>query len=142
MNLLYQALTTFALTTASNQSTAFRGPRFITIHSSQFSDSAGAATTPGFAAGSTYFGALVINTSNQTKAQSLYGQFVGVGSIQRSGTLGTSVATVNTMPWEPWAGLYNTAALPAALTLSSVSAQADVAGFVPHIILENLYSSY
>lgn len=141
LSLLYQATTAVANAASSNNTTGWHGFRWLSIHSSRFSNSAGAATTPSFADGSLYFGAYVCKSSGQTKGASLCGQSFN-SSNQRSGTIGAASQNATSLAWFPWNGIYSSGSLPTAMSRSSVNAVNASSPFVPMIIFENEMSAY
>lgn len=141
LSLLYIATTSVGNAASTNNTTGWHGIRYLSFHSSQFSNSASAATTPSFVFGSEYWIGMVGRTSGQTKGASYMGQFF-LGTRQRSGTLGISTATATSNQGYPFMGVYSTSALPAVISRSSINAVNASADFVPGIIFENRISNY
>jgi len=143
LSLLYFATSTFAQASATNQSTAFQGPRFWSYHSSQFSNSASNATTPSLNWGSVYYIGHLWATSSEAKAISYLGYSVHNLALAMSGTMGVSQTTgATSSELIPWVGLYASAAIPTVVSRSSLQASAGSAGLVPLIIFENSISAF
>ena len=142
--MLYQASSTFGATANSNNSSLLHGPRFLSIHSSQWSNNATVATTPSLRAGSRYFMLQMMNSSNDSHALNWRGQFMA-GSEQLSGTFGASLVTATSMQFLPWVGPFSatfSSALPASIGRTDIRGVDARAGFVPAIIFENVLSKY
>lgn len=144
LNLLYSASTSFGTgANASNMSASYHGPRYLTIHSSQWSNSAGGAATPSLVGGSRYYGAWHFRSSAQAKLISaLGGRFLQ--TAQASGTLGVSVATATSMGWAPFIGVLSqtTSQMPATIGNSAINKVTNMGGYVPHVVFENIVSSF
>lgn len=140
LSLLYFA-TTQTVLAAVNHSASHQGLRWLSFASSQFSNSASNATTPSFAAGSFYHGAMIFRSSNQTFGLSLMGLQLGMAAA-RSGTMGANAAANTSLGNLPFMGFYSTNAIPVGVTRSSINGQVNGAGFVPGIVMENLISAY
>jgi hypothetical protein len=141
LSLLYQAQSTVAQAAASNNSNSFAGARWLSFHSSLFSNSAGVATTPSFVQGSYYWVGIVLKTSNLNISLSHLGaQFQGTG--QRSGTVGAGSSNATTLKWYPFMGINSSGTLPTGIAASSINAANASAGFIPCLIFENQISLY
>lgn len=142
LNMLYQATSTVSIRATSDQSSAVHGPRFFSFVSSQFSNSASAATTPSFSQGH-YIAGVLYATAGQALSISHCGlQWLPTGAAfgSVSGTLGTSTAQTATRGWHPLFGTYSSGALPVTLHLQSVT-RTDVEAYrVPMLIFENQYA--
>lgn len=140
LSMLYQATTAVANAAATNNTTGWHGIRFLSMHSSLFSNSAGVATTPSFVEGSVYYGAYVMKSGGQTKGASLIGQSFH-SSDARSGTLGVAAANATSLLHVPWNGVYSSGSLPTGITKSSINAQNASSPFVPYILFENVMTA-
>ena len=144
LSLLYMASSTFGATANSNNSSLLHGPRFFSVHSSQWSNNAAVATAPSLRQGSRYFMLQMWNSSNDSHAMNWRGQFIA-GTEQLSGTFGASLITATSMQLIPWAGIYSvtfSSAIPASIGLAQIQGATARAGFVPAIIFENVLSRY
>jgi len=116
---------------ATNNSTAFVGQRYLSIHSSAWS------VAPEFRAGSDYFlGWFWSSAGALNQSCSIMGAYQ-YSTVQRSGTVGTSVATATSMGWKRFYGVYTatTAAFPAAITNSQLNKVNANAAFIPQIMM-------
>ncbi|MEK7569126.1 MAG: hypothetical protein AAB497_03365 [Patescibacteria group bacterium] len=114
---------------ATNNSTAFVGPRFFSIHSSQWS------SQPVFKQGSQYFvGWFWSSAGALNQTVSLFG-FSQYSTAQRSNMIGTS-GTATSQGWAPFYGVYTatTGAMPTAINNSQFKKVTAGGPFVPHII--------
>lgn len=141
LSLLYLASTSSGAVATSNNTTGWHGLRFLSFHSSQFSNSASNTTTPTFADGSIYYGAIVCKSGGQTKGLSWVGlQFEQTN--QRSGTLGAASQNATSLQHFPFVGVYSSGSLPPTITRSSINAANASAGFIPSLVFENVVSAY
>ena len=145
LSLLYQASSSLGTGAANaNISSQIHGPRFWSFHSSQFSNAAGAATTPSFRMGSEYYVLHNMLSSNDSQSLQWRGQNIAA-TEQLSGTFGTSTVTATSMQLVPFAGIYSatfSSALPATIGLSQLQGISGRAGFRPAMIFENILSRY
>ena len=144
LSLLYQASSSFGATANSNNSSLVHGPRFFSVHSSQWSNNAAGATTPSLRGGSRYFMLHIWNSSSDSHALNWRAQFIAQ-SDQLSGTFGISTATATSMQFVQWAGPYSAtflSAIPASIGLSQIQGANARAGFMPAMIFENVLSKY
>lgn len=134
LTLLNSVNTSWAHAASTNNSTKYIGPRWITIHSSQWS------TVPTFTQGR-YFWGLICRSSNHSWNGSIYGQHL-LASTQRSGTVGSSAAGTE-QKWFPFMGIHQTSQtiMPVSIAHSHINAATSWAGFNPHIVFNNLSGS-
>ncbi|MFZ2303834.1 MAG: hypothetical protein WAV98_03555 [Minisyncoccia bacterium] len=122
---------------ATNNSTAFVGQRFLSIHSSQWS------SQPVFKNGSQYYlGYFWSSAGALNQTNSLLGYYK-YSSLQRFGTIGTS-GTATSQGWGPFYGIYTatTGAFPAAISSNQLNKVNANAGFTPHVIFNNAISTF
>lgn len=120
LNLLYFATTTFGGGAASDMSSKYNGLRYLTLASSQWSDSASNATTPALGQ-SRYIGAFIFNSAGTNfplTIKVINGS--GTAAPQMSGTVGASVATATTMGMWPFGGELATAAIPVTVNNNAI----------------------
>lgn len=144
LNLLYSASTAWSTNAAASEmSASYHGPRYLTIHSSLWVNSAGAGTTPVLKAGSRYWGAWHFSTSGQAKLLSVIGGRYAQ-TLQASGTFGVSAATATSMGFMPFMGQFSatTGAIPATIHNNALNKVTVAAGFIPHVVFENIVSSF
>lgn len=134
LTLINSASTSWALGAATGNTSNYNGPRWLSFVSSQWS------SAPKFAQGGEYVFGIRFSTSNYAPPLSYFGQNYML-SNQRSGFIGTSMATATTLgQGNYWNGVINTAALPSSIAASQVNRNNASAIFIPHIILNNRYS--
>lgn len=135
LSLLNSASTTWAMGAATNNTTAYHGPRWLSFVSSQWS------AAPVFSQGGDYVFGILMKSSSYAPPMSYYGQSYMV-SNQRSGYLGASTAANTTMAHGNfWNAIMATASLPSSINSTQVNRNNASAVFMPHIILNNRYSS-
>lgn len=137
LSILNSVSVAYTRAATSVQSAELHGARFMTIHSSLWS------VQPVFINNSRYIGAFFFRTSGEALAVSMLGQYMH-NTDQRSGTIGSSVASNTTMGWGPWQGRLSasTAALPAALARSDIQKNVSNAMFIPNLLFNNEASSF
>ncbi|MGB4957628.1 MAG: hypothetical protein WBO49_04205 [Candidatus Saccharimonas sp.] len=134
LTLINSASTSWALGAATGNTSNYNGPRWLSFVSSQWS------SAPNFAQGGEYVFGIRFSTSNYAPPLSYFGQNYML-SNQRSGFIGTSMATATTLgQGNYWNGVINTTALPSSIAASQVNRNNASAIFIPHIILNNRYS--
>lgn len=134
ISLLNSASTTWTLGAATNNTASYHGPRWLSFVSSQWS------SAPVFSQGGDYVFGIIVRSSSYAPPISFYGQNY-MQSNQRSGVMGSSIATNATMAQgNYWNAVVNTAALPASVAASQAVRNNASAVFIPHIILNNRYS--
>ena len=134
LTLINSASTSWALGAATGNTSNYHGPRWLSFVSSQWS------SAPNFAQGGEYVFGIRFSTSNYAPPLSYFGQNYML-SNQRSGFIGTSIATATTLgQGNYWNGVINTTALPSSIAASQVNRNNASAIFIPHIILNNRYS--
>jgi len=148
LHLLYKASTALSSSQtggpAMNISSIIHGQRYLTfngstqfstVHSTAFTGNAAQLT---MSQGLYYMGIGVRSSSNSFSA-SYYGAILGE-SGQRSGTMGTSVATSTHMGRFPWMGIFSatSASLPNTVLNNMINKTGNDAIFIPHIVFNNL----
>lgn len=136
LSLVNSATTTWGVTANTGNTSNYHGPRWLSFVSSQWS------SAPNFVAGSDYVLAIISSTSNYAPPVSIIGQSY-MHSLQRSGSIGTSLATNTSMAQgNYWNAILSvtTGALPATIASNVVNRNNASAIFMPHIILNNRYS--
>jgi hypothetical protein len=116
---------------ATNNSTYIQSPRFLSIHSSNWS------AEPQFFAGSRYWLGWFWSSSNAlAQTASLLGHFK-YNPAARSGFVGADSANNTTMGVWPHYGIYSatTAAFPTSIGSNQLNKQNAAAGFCPHMIV-------
>lgn len=134
LNLLNSASTSWGFAAATNNSTAFAGERFLSLHSSQWS------SLPKFVQGSRYFIAHLWTSSGVTLATgNLFGMYMySTAPAGRFGTMGTSITgTATSQGQGRMYGIYSTttAALPAVINNSELNKQTASAAFIPRVVM-------
>lgn len=134
LTLINSASTSWALGAATGNTSNYHGPRWLSFVSSQWS------SAPNFVQGGDYVFGIRFSTSNYAPPMSYIGQNY-MFSNQRSGFIGTSMATATTLAHgNYWNAVVNTTALPSSLAASQVNRINASAIFIPHMILNNRYS--
>ncbi|HEX4662476.1 MAG TPA: hypothetical protein VH144_02585 [Candidatus Saccharimonadales bacterium] len=136
LNLLNSASSSWALGAATGNTASYNGPRWISFVSSQWS------SQPAFSQGAEYVFGVFFRASSYAPPLSFFGQNY-MNANQRSGYMGTSIATNATMAQgDYWNAMYTaaTTAFPAAISASQVNRNNVTAVFIPHIVLNNRYS--
>lgn len=134
LSLVNSASTSWAVGAGNTNTGVYHGPRWLSFVSSQWS------SAPKFVDGGDYVFGIRFSTSNYAPPVSFYGQSYMV-SNQRSGVIGTTVATNTSMAHgNYWNGIINTAALPGTISSQQLNRNNASAVFIPHIILNNRYS--
>lgn len=136
LSLINSASTTWGFTAGTSNSANYHGPRWMSFVSSQWS------SAPVFVEGSVYVFGLLASTSNYGPPLSYIGQNY-MHSAQRSGTIGTTVATNTSLAQgNYWNAMYSAtvSALPVTISASQVNRNNATAIFMPHVILNNRYS--
>lgn len=136
LSLVNSASTSWGFTAATSNTANYHGPRWISFVSSQWS------SAPNFASGNDYVFGLIANSSNYGAPLSYIGQNYMV-SAQRSGTLGTTVATNTSLAQgNYWNAMFSAtqSSLPSTIASNAVNRNNATAIFMPHIILNNRYS--
>ena len=140
LNMLYQASTTFGGAAASDMSSKYHGGRFLTLNSSQFSNSATNATTPSFNHGGLYYLGLIVRSGGTNIPMTIKNLAI-IQGLQMSGTVGTSMVTATSMNIFPFMGglSVTTAALPVSIHRSDI----NTTGHRLHwLVLENELSAF
>ena len=135
MSLINSASASFGFAAAAtNNSTAFAAQRYLTIHSSAWSEQ------PVLTNGGRYIVGMVWNSSSTSLnvAQSILGGYVN-STAARSGYIGNSGTTATWQGAGQFVGHYSatSTALPTAVNYTQVNKQAASANFVPHLIIFN-----
>jgi len=136
LTLINSASTTWALAANTTNTNAYNGLRWLSFVSSQWS------SAPNFVAGGNYVFGVAIRSSGLGAPISYIGQNYMV-SVQRSGSIGVAgVANTTLAQGNYWNAMYSasTTALPASISASQVNRNNGTAIFMPHIVLNNLYS--
>ena len=125
---------------ATNNSTAFAGTRWFTIHSSQWS------SQPVFKGGSQYYMAWFWSSAGVlNQSGSIYG-FHKYSTLQRGGTVGVNPTggTGTSQGWGPWYGIYTatTGAFPASIGSNQLNKIQANAGFNPQVIMNNMIATF
>lgn len=141
LNMLYWASTTFGGAANSDMSSKYHGPRWLTLNSSQFSDSASNATTPSFSFGGQYFLGYLMLSSGTNVPLSIRGANANAG-VQGSGTIGTSIATATSLKNYPFWGILSvtTATPPVSIHGSDMNGTSQMRPLF--IQLENRLSAF
>lgn len=129
--------TTWARAAATGNTTNWLGPRFLTIHSSQWS------SQPVLSYRTKYWWGVIHRSNNFSAMGALWlGQYIGA-STTHSGTVGVSQATNVSRGPVPFLGVISSqTSLPATIGNSQVTKANATAGFNPGIVLENLFSVF
>lgn len=134
LSLLNSASTSWGLAGGNNTS-VYNGPRWLSFVASQWS------SAPVFTQGGDYVFGILMKSSSFAPPLSYFGQNYMI-SNQRSGYIGASIATNTSMAQGNfWNAILNTAALPSSINSTQVNRNNASAIFMPHIILNNRYSS-
>jgi len=136
ISLLNSASTSWDLAANTSNTANYHGPRWLSFVSSQWS------SVPGFSAGGEYVFGLLFRTSSYGPPMSYIGQNY-MHSLQRSGSIGTTVATNTSLAQgNYWNAMFTaaTAGLPSVISSNQVNRNNATAIFMPHIILNNRYS--
>jgi hypothetical protein len=136
LSLLNSVQTTWAQAAATNQTASYHGQRWITIHSSLWS------STPAFSQGQ-YWMAVFARSSNASHTGSFIGQVLQ-NSVQRSGSIMSSVATNQSMQHYPFMGIHATSqtAFPASIGATQINAATALGPFVPNFVFNNITVSF
>lgn len=143
IGLLYQADFTLGTNaTAPSVSSLVNGARFLVIESSQWSNATGGAATPSLTEGLYFVGILPRSSSSAPIAFNAIGVHLGL-TQQRSGEVGASRATGNTMGFFPFLGILGTttSALPATIGITDVSHPVNP-NRVQRIVLNNKFGQF
>jgi hypothetical protein len=136
LSLLNSAGGSVTAAAAANQSSLWHGPRYLTLVSSQFSASLTFSQT-------SYWMGIILSSSGTTNSNFSYlGYYRAATGTNRSGIVGVAGASAANSGWEPWAGIVATAGLPASLHLTNVTKTGVSGGFIPHIVMEALHSTW
>jgi fibronectin-binding autotransporter adhesin len=136
LSLVNSASTSWGFTAETGNTKYYHGPRWISFVSSQWS------SAPNFASGNDYVMGIVFSSSNYGPPISYIGQNY-MHSLQRSGTIGTTVATNTSMAHGNfWNAMHSASqnALPATIASNVVNRNNATAYFMPHIVMNNRYS--
>lgn len=136
LSLLNSASGSFHIGSGSDCTSGLHGPRWISLHSSQWS------AQPVFS-DQVYYMAVMISSVNTSKSIAWMGQRYEATN-QHSGTMGTSTATATTMGRIPWGGVYSatSAVMPGSIGHNQINKAVASAGFAPIIVLNNLSASF
>lgn len=136
LSLINSASTSWARGAATGNTSNYHGPRWLSFVSSQWS------SAPNFDQNAEYVFGVLFRSSNYGPPLSYIGQNY-MHSLQRSGSIGTSLATNASMAHgNYWNAMYTaaTAALPSTIGSNQVNRNNATAIFMPHVILNNRYS--
>ena len=134
LSLLNSVSTSWGLAGGNNTS-VYNGPRWLSFVSSQWS------AAPVFSQGGDYVFGILMKSSSYAPPLSYYGQNY-MFSNQRSGYIGTTMAINTSMAHGNfWNAVIATASLPSSVNSTQVNRNNASAIFMPHIILNNRYSS-
>ena len=134
LSLLNSVSTSWGLAGGNNTS-VYNGPRWLSFVSSQWS------AAPVFSQGGDYVFGILMKSSSYAPPLSYYGQNY-MFSNQRSGYIGTTMAINTSMAHGNfWNAVMATASLPSSVNSTQVNRNNASAIFMPHIILNNRYSS-
>lgn len=136
LSLVNSASTSWGLTANTGNTSAYHGPRWLSFVSSQWS------SAPVFMSGSDYVLGVIFSSSNYGPPLSYIGQNY-MHSLQRSGTIGTSLATNTSMAHgNYWNAMHSAtqSSMPATVASNVVNRNNATAQFMPHFILNNRYS--
>jgi phosphoheptose isomerase len=136
LSLLNSVATSWAQGAATNQTASYNGQRWLTIHSSQWS------AQPVFNQ-SMYWMGLFVRSSNASHTGSFVGQVLQ-NSVQRSGSIMSSVATNTQLAHYPFMGIHSVSqtAFPATIAHSDINKAHALAPFVPNIVFNNITRSF
>lgn len=140
LTLVNSAAVVFSRAANASNSLSHNGPRWVTVGTQDWSSS------PSFVDGGRYWFGFVGRSSGYGSA-SIYGQYLG-HTIQRSGTMGVNITnssnSTGAMGWNPFLGVLSasTSALPATIAHTQLNRVNSLAGFIPHLIFNNVYSSF
>jgi hypothetical protein len=136
LSLLNSVATSWAQGAATNQTASYHGQRWLTIHSSQWS------AQPVFNQ-SMYWMGLFVRSSNASHTGSFVGQVLQ-NSVQRSGSIMSSVATNTQLAHYPFMGIHSVSqtAFPATVAHSDINKAHALAPFVPNIVFNNITRSF
>ncbi|MEO5628100.1 MAG: hypothetical protein ABIQ89_04420 [Candidatus Saccharimonadales bacterium] len=136
LSLVNSASTSWGFTAATNNTMNYHGPRWLSFVSSQWS------SAPNFDAGNDYVMGVIFNSSNYAPPLSYIGQNY-MHSLQRSGTIGTTIATATSMGHGNfWNAMHSVtqSSLPTTIASNVVNRNNATAIFMPHVVLNNRYS--
>ena len=136
LSLINSGSTTWSMASTTSNTARYHGPRWLSLVSSQWS------TLPVFSQGGEYVFGVLMRSSNYGPPLSYIGQNY-MRSDQRSGTIGTTVATNTSLAQgNYWNAMYSTSttALPTVISSNQVNRNNATAIFMPHIILNNRYA--
>jgi hypothetical protein len=140
LSLVLSASTSFGTGAANaNITSQYNGARFLTLRGTQFQPGSNLTLSQ-----TKYILAVWFRSSGSAQNISLIGANF-LTTNQRSGTVGTSVATATSMGWTPYYGLYSasvTTAMPTALSMNQIVKVSAGANFIPFIIFNNQYSNF
>lgn len=138
LTLVNSASTSWSAAANTQNSTIWAGPRFLTIHSSNWS------SQPVLSYGARYwFGVLHGSSNFNNMGPAWLGQYVGA-STQRSGTIGVSQVVNTSQGMVPFLGIYSAAlsSMPSSLANSQINKVHALAGFTPGIILNATFNAF
>ncbi|HEX3569047.1 MAG TPA: hypothetical protein VHT70_05235 [Candidatus Saccharimonadales bacterium] len=138
LTLVNSASTSWSAAANSQNSTIWAGPRFLTIHSSNWS------SQPVLSYGARYWFGVIQRSSNfSNMGPGWIGQYLGA-STQRSGTIGVSQSPNTSQGMVPFLGIYNTSltSMPSSIANSQINKVHALAGFVPSVILNATFSAF
>jgi hypothetical protein len=136
LTLINSATTTWGFTAATSNTANYHGPRWLSFVSSQWS------SAPNFSSGNDYVVGVIFNSSNYGPPMSYIGQNF-MHSLQRSGSIGTTVATNTSLAHgNYWNAMFTAtrSSMPATIASNAVNRNNATAIFMPHMILNNRYS--
>jgi uncharacterized protein (UPF0333 family) len=130
LSLLNSVSSSWGFTAATSASANYVGPRFLTIHSSQWS-------AQPVLSQAIYVLGINLLSSNFGQQLSFLGGITRTTAMQFSGTVGTSVATATSMGGLPYIGVVTatTNAMPANMAFSDLERSDSLAYFNPLVIL-------
>ncbi len=136
LSLINSATTSWTAGAATGNTSMYHGPRWLSFVSSQWS------SAPVFSENAEYVFGIMFRSSNYGPPLSYIGQNYML-SAQRSGSIGTSLATNTSLAQgNYWNAMYSasTTAFPSVISSNQVNRNNATAIFMPHVILNNRYS--
>lgn len=138
LTLVNSVSTSWSAPANSQNSTLWAGPRFLTIHSSNWS------SQPVLSYGARYwFGVLHGSSNFNNMGPAWLGQYLGA-STQRSGTIGVSQTPNTSQGMVPFLGIYSAglSSMPTSLANSQINKVHALAGFTPGVMLNATFSAF
>lgn len=140
LTLIRKASSVWTQSANANYSQSLVGQRWLTFHSTQFSNATGGAANLELSAGGRYVGALSVSSAGSAiQTHNFLGEYL-YSTNARSGMMGALSQTNTSQGFYPWLGQFSatSTAFPNSIGVNQINRQVASGNFRPHLVFNNI----